>query len=503
MWFLYLPVALLLAYFLYNRYLHPLSKVPGPLLASLTPLWITWQGYNARRPRLDIDLHKQYGSVVRISPDEIIFSNPAYFKTVYGAGTRFQKGRFYEAPTDMSQPEDWEKLDMLPEMNIAKLRTQKRYAAPVYAVANAKKHEHYVDNNIRRMVTRLSSVGGEGKVVDVYYEWEIMNVDVMTEMTFGKEYGAVEKGSDDGHMHGMDKMWEWWGWMGYLPWLNEFDKRFMPRKVIFSGSSINLPVFPYCVGKIIAHGQATAEGKDTKPCILDDFRRLSKTQPAFIENWGTRLALTDLGAGVDTMSWTLAAAVVGISSNPPVLARLRSELDAAVAGGHISKDTPVPYDAAAKLPYLQACLHEALRLWPNVAISLPRTAPSEGIEIDGHYIPSGYTVGMNSKQLGLNTTIFGPDTESFKPERWLEADKARRNDMETRNLSFGGPSRKCIGMHTVWVSMSKVLASFYLNFDLRVLNELDGKPGPGGGVWCERGSFPTKWHGLEVEIVRR
>ena len=113
MWFLYIPVGLLLAYFTYNRYFHPLSRVPGPFFASLTPLWITWQCYNARRPRLDLDLHKKYGSIVRISPDEIIFSNPAYFKQVYGAGTRFTKGRFYEAPTDTSQPEDWNKLDML------------------------------------------------------------------------------------------------------------------------------------------------------------------------------------------------------------------------------------------------------------------------------------------------------------------------------------------------------------------------------------------------------
>lgn len=61
------------------------------------------------------------------------------------------------------------------------------------------------------------------------------------------------------------------------------------------------------------------------------------------------------------------------------------------------------------------------------------------------------------------------------------------NDMGMRFLSFGGPSRKCIGMHTAWLSMCKVLASFYLDFDVRVLDELDGRPGPGGHRWVERG----------------
>lgn len=264
-----------------------------------------------------------------------------------------------------------------------------------------------------------------------------------------------------------------------------------------------LTQWQHCVGKMIEHGQLTAEGKETKPSILNDLRQLTKNRPEFLENWGSRLAMTDLGAGVDTMSWTLAAVVIGISMNKSVMSRVRSELDAAVRAGNISKDEPVSYDEAAKLEYLQACLNEALRIWPNVAISLARDAPEEGIEIDGYYIPEGYTVGMNSKQLGFNEDIFGPDPESFKPERWLEADKARRNDMEARNLSFGGPSRKCIGMHVAWVSMSKVLASFWLNFDMNVLNELDGPPGPGGHIWREKGSFPTKWHGLEVELTAR
>lgn len=249
MWFLYVPVALLAAYLAYNRFFHPLAKVPGPFLASLTPLWLTWQGFNQRRPRLDLELHKRYGNVVRISPNEIIFSNPAYFKQIYGAGTRFKKARFYEAPTDASQAESWNKLDMLPEMNITKLRVQKRYAGTVYSISNAKKHEHYIDNNIRRMTKRFN--GLTGKLLDIYYEWEKLNVDIMSEMTFGSEYGAVAKGTDDGHMAGMDKMWEWWGWIGYLPWANEFDKKFMPWKILFTGNSVNLPVFPVSVVHLI------------------------------------------------------------------------------------------------------------------------------------------------------------------------------------------------------------------------------------------------------------
>lgn len=204
------------------------------------------------------------------------------------------------------------------------------------------------------------------------------------------------------------------------------------------------------------------------------------------------MSITDLGAGVDTLSWTMAAFLVGLGQNPRVATKLRAELDAAAQTGRFRKGESVPYDQAINLEYFQACIHETMRMWPNVAISLPRDVPKEGITLEGHFIPGGYTVGMNSKVLGFNTDIFGPDADEFRPERWIEADKARREMMENRNLAFGAPSRRCPGVHLAWFVMTKVLASLCLNFEVRLLNELDGSPGPEGRVWREFGSFPTK-----------
>ncbi|KAF7186570.1 Cytochrome P450 monooxygenase [Pseudocercospora fuligena] len=390
---------------------------------------------------------------------------------------------------------------MLVEKDVEKLRVQKRFAGPVYSIQNATKHEGLVDNNLRRMLRRFTNlVQQKSKSIDIYYEFEILNVDIMSEFTFGREYGAVEKSSDDGHMASMDSMWAWWGWIGFLPWLNEIDKSYSPWSILFSLTAPKrFPVFPYAVGKCMEYEKATEMGEKASPCLLDDLRTLSRNRPEFKDNWGMRLALTDLGAGVDTMSWTLAAFIVGIGQNPEVYAKLREELDSA----GLIKGEPVPYEEAAKLSYFQACLHECLRMWPNIAISIPRDVPAGGIEIDGYFIPEGYTVGMNSKVLGLNGDVFGSEPERFRPERWLEADKLQRDSMENKNLSFGGSSRKCPGMHVAWFCMSKLLATLYFNFEVKLLNELNGKPGPAGHVWREVGSFPTKWHGLEARLVAR
>lgn len=42
-----------------------------------------------------------------------------------------------------------------------------------------------------------------------------------------------------------------------------------------------------------------------------------------------------------------------------------------------------------KIPYLDACLEEALRIFPPVPVGLLRVVPPEGSEIDGHFIPAG------------------------------------------------------------------------------------------------------------------
>ena len=245
MWPLYVLSGALFLWTFYHRFFHPLAKIPGPYLASITPLWLVWQSRQLRRPRLDLELHKKYGAVVRIRPNEIIFSNPDHFNEVYGAGAskRFQKSTFYDATTDSSQERNHDRLDMLSEHDMDKLHLQKRLAGPVYSVKNAKQHEHLMDNTVRRWMKRLGNLSG--KPVDFHHECELMSVDMMTEVTFAEPYGAIEKGTDDGHMSSMWSLWSYWCWVGLLPWLNELDKLYAPWRVVFTrGSALNMPLFP-------------------------------------------------------------------------------------------------------------------------------------------------------------------------------------------------------------------------------------------------------------------
>lgn len=61
----------LLAYIVYQRFLSPLAKYPGPFWASLTDFWLARQAMRPDCHRRYIRLHEKYGPVVRVKPNKL------------------------------------------------------------------------------------------------------------------------------------------------------------------------------------------------------------------------------------------------------------------------------------------------------------------------------------------------------------------------------------------------------------------------------------------------
>ena len=61
----------LLLYVVYQRLFSPLASIPGPLWASLSRWWLAYRAWRGGTHILMPNLHKQYGPVVRIAPDEV------------------------------------------------------------------------------------------------------------------------------------------------------------------------------------------------------------------------------------------------------------------------------------------------------------------------------------------------------------------------------------------------------------------------------------------------
>lgn len=82
----------------------PLRDIPGPAWARFTTLWYFNRVWNGHFEQDNIRLHKQYGPLVRISPNHYSISDVSTIKTVYGTGSRFAKSAWYDG---WKHPAQW------------------------------------------------------------------------------------------------------------------------------------------------------------------------------------------------------------------------------------------------------------------------------------------------------------------------------------------------------------------------------------------------------------
>ena len=143
------------------------------------------------------------------------------------------------------------------------------------------------------------------------------------------------------------------------------------------------------------------------------------------------------------------------STNPRIYETLREELRTAISQGLVS--SPVSNAEAMKLPYLQACVNESLRISPPITQLRDRVVPPPGDTIDGHFIPGGTNIGLNARSLQRHP-CFGPDPEIFRPERWLDSSDETLAEMrKVHGLIFGYGSTKCLGISQASITINKAL----------------------------------------------
>lgn len=95
--FVFGAAVLLLIAHLIIRLSSATAKVPGPVISNFTSLLLKWHELNANRTVYIHELHKKYGPVVRVGPNEVSFTSIAALKEIYGSGgSGYDKTEFYD-----------------------------------------------------------------------------------------------------------------------------------------------------------------------------------------------------------------------------------------------------------------------------------------------------------------------------------------------------------------------------------------------------------------------
>jgi cytochrome P450 len=283
-------------------------------------------------------------------------------------------------------------------------------------------------------------------------------------LTFSKRFGFLEAGVDDGSFRNIEGALRSAAWVGQMPWIYWLNDYLTP---IF-GNRLGIGARHGSIRKFAAQQVDSRKEKDQRQYhdLLSRLFEVNKEKPNEMnDNAVLSMATSNVFAGSDTTAISLRSIVYYLLKNPECKKKFIAEIDERKRQGRLSD--PVKLEEANEMPYLQACMYEGLRLHPAVGMSLPRVAPADGIEIDGKFLPTGTIVGVNPWVVHRDQEVFGDDVESFRPERWIEGDRA---DMDRFFFAFGSGARVCLGRNISWMEMSKLVPTLFSKFDLQLAN---------------------------------
>jgi cytochrome P450 len=192
-------------------------------------------------------------------------------------------------------------------------------------------------------------------------------------------------------------------------------------------------------------------------------------------------------AGSDTTATSIRAILLHVISNPLIYARLRQEVDTGIANGSISD--PAKEEEIRKLPYLQACIREGLRIFPPITYLRERVTPPQGDTLSGFFVPGGVNIGFNLPGLLLDP-VFDPDARTFRPERWINTEPGKLSQMErVMDLVFGWGSTRCLGIRMANANQSKFFVEVLRRWDIVITRPIKPWSSRCHGIFYQKDFF--------------
>ncbi|MCU0966639.1 MAG: cytochrome P450, partial [Burkholderiaceae bacterium] len=199
--------------------------------------------------------------------------------------------------------------------------------------------------------------------------------------------------------------------------------------------------------------------------------------------------MTMLLAGEDTTANTLAWCIWLLQRHPQVLARATAEVrDVMAEGGAVT------LEHLAQLDYVEACMHETMRLKP-VAPQLPLQALKDTV-VGDVAVPAG-TVVISLMRHDSIDDAHVPEAQAFRPERWLGEDGLSPGSAKRISMPFGAGARICPGRYLALQEMKMVLLTLLNHFDTEHVGTADGSEP------AERLMFAMAPVGLQMRLRAR
>ncbi|KAF2141603.1 uncharacterized protein K452DRAFT_351182 [Aplosporella prunicola CBS 121167] len=446
----------------YNCFLHPIAHIPGPFVAKTSPLWAMRALYRRRFNSELQELHQKYGPAVRIGPNEVSFATLEAETAIYAKqedGRFSKKGTFLtlfsdlvlNAPTLITIPD--------PALHKKLHRTiQQAFTPEAFA-----KQEPIQNQHIDQAFVQLESDCRNGKTINLTLTLETMFWEIIGDLSFGEPL-----------MSGKKPVYEA---------LKELGKSTMPMVELLSylttlpgvpellqsiSSLISALPFQSQLSKLVPSTRLRdcMERQDGREDFLtaimsSEKQGLSLNADALFSN---AMGLTL--AGYQTTATTLVATLYHILGHPGVYNQLCHEIRSG-----FTEESEITGKQLLRLPLLNACVHETLRLLPPAnGKTAQRTAPD--CFIGEIRVPAGTLVSADLYSIQRSEEYFH-NPSAFHPERWINngRETSFEGDKRLAYRPFLIGSRACIGRNMAQNSIRLILARLFWRYDLELLNK--------------------------------
>lgn len=206
---------------------------------------------------------------------------------------------------------------------------------------------------------------------------------------------------------------------------------------------------------------------------------------------------TILGAGHDTVHFTIESAIWELVKNPVMQDRLRGEI---LSMHETNKTNPDQRsentDDIDNLPYLQAVCNETLRLHHSVPLMHRRSI--EDVVIAGQAFPKGTTFMIPIRAFNVSSKLWKSDPLVFDPERWLEDPALGGAKDRNAFMTFSAGARICIGQRFARAELKHLLAGLIAKYKFTWAGT--GEDGQAQDMELEQGTTSRMIGGLWVRM---
>ncbi|KAJ3546856.1 hypothetical protein NM208_g1799 [Fusarium decemcellulare] len=466
----------LLSLLVWRRYLSGISDIPGPFAASFTRLWHMNRILKGDQNLELIRLHEKHGHFVRVSYDEVSVTHPDAIKKILLAPLhKIHALPDYRFQSPMSTTDPKKKVE------------KSKYIASAYTVSSVLRSEEHIGRAFESFLDWMDKYASDKKPMDLNKFISYATFDVIGEIVFSKQFGFLEKGEDIGNaIENSLALNAYVAVAGYFRWIN--------IALLANPVVTWLSIMP--MGHLFNTTKAVLADREKNPETRFDaisyWFKQHKQHPdkLTIREINTQ-ALAAVGAGSDTVACGIQSFIYHMIHHPNAWERAHAEVEEAVKKG-LCQDRVVSYADSQQLPFVQACVKEALRIFGPVPMGLPRIAPKGGLTIGDRTLPEGTIVSVSPWAIHHSKELWGEDAHEFNPDRWLEADAAAK---EKYWVPFGAGYGSCPGQNVAKIELAKITATLVRDYDIK---QVDSKQ-----EWKWKAYFTVVPHSWPVYIKRR